>query len=147
MIFTFFVLTSPFLAIIERLLVGLSGLLVVLVLGFIILTCPIFFVAGIVLVLASEATLMSGLYYIAFSVLCPIVLIPIFLFLCELLESDYGFESKLIVPVVNVLITFACLLVFGPSSTIFTGWWPQPHSNIRRPSIEQSNNNKQLVIQ
>lgn len=110
---------SPFLAILERLLAGLSGLLVVLILGFIILTCPIFFVAGVVLILASEATVMSGLYYIAFSILSPIILIPILLYLCELIESDHEFESKLIVPVVNVLITFACLLVFGPSSTIF----------------------------
>ena len=118
-IFALFVLMSPFLAILERLLVGLSGLLVVLILGFIILTCPIFFVAGVVLILASEATVMSGLYYIAFSILSPIILIPIFLYLCELIESDHEFESKLIVPVVNVLIAFACLLVFGPSSTIF----------------------------
>ena len=119
--FALFILMSPFLAIIERLLVGLSGLLVVLILGFIILSCPIFFVAGVVLILASEATVMSGLYYLAFSLLAPIVLIPIFLHLCELLESDHEFESKLIVPVVNLLIVFACLLFFGPSSTIFYG--------------------------
>tara|TARA_B100000683_G_scaffold121754_1_gene119578 strand:- start:1584 stop:2048 length:465 start_codon:yes stop_codon:yes gene_type:complete len=120
-IFALFVLMSPFLAIIERLLVGLSGLLVVLILGFIILTCPIFFVAGIVLILASEATVMSGLYYIAFSVLCPIVLIPIFLHVSRLADSDELFESKLIVPFANVLIVFACLLLFGPSSTVFYG--------------------------
>jgi len=120
-IFALFVLMSPFLAMIERLLVGLSGLLVVLILGFIILTCPIFFVAGIVLILASEATVMSGLYYIAFGILSPIILIPIFLYLCELSESDQILESKLIVPIVNGLIIFACLLVFGPSSTIFYG--------------------------
>ena len=119
--FALFVLMSPFLAIIERLLVGLSGLLVVLILGFIILTCPIFFVAGIVLILASEATVMSGLYYIAFSVLSPIVLIPIFLHVSRLADSDELFESKLIVPVANVLIVFACLLFFGPSSTTFYG--------------------------
>ena len=120
-IFALFVLMSPFLAMIERLLVGLSGLLVVLILGFIILTCPILFVAGIVLILASEATVMSGLYYIAFSVLSPIVLIPIFLHVSRLADSDELFESKLIVPVANVLIVFACLLFFGPSSTIFYG--------------------------
>lgn len=120
-IFALFVLMSPFLAMIERLMVGLSGLLVVLILGFIILTCPIFLVAGIVLILASEATVMSGLYYIAFSVLSPIVLIPIFLHVSRLADSDELFESKLIVPVVNVLILFVCLLFFGPSSTIFYG--------------------------
>lgn len=120
-IFALFVLMSPFLAMIERLVVGLSGLLVVLILGFIILTCPILFVAGIVLILASEATVMSGLYYIAFSLLSPIVLIPIFLHVSRLAESDELFESKLIVPFANVLIVFACLLFFGSSSTIFYG--------------------------
>jgi hypothetical protein len=120
-IFALFVLMSPFLALIERLVVGLSGLLVVLILGFIILSCPIIFSAGIVLTLASEATVMSGLYYIAFSVLSPIVLIPIFLHVSRLADSDELFENKLIVPVVNVLIVFACLLFFGPSSTIFFG--------------------------
>jgi hypothetical protein len=64
---------------------------------------------------------MSGLYYIAFSVLSPIVLIPIFLHVSRLADSDELFESKLIVPVVNVLILFVCLLFFGPSSTIFYG--------------------------
>ena len=120
-IFALFVLMSPFLAMIERLVVGLSGLLVVLILGFIILTCPIFFVAGIVLILASEATVMSGLYYIAFSLLSPIVLIPIFLHVSRLSENDELFESKLVLPVANVLIIFACLLFFGSSSTIFFG--------------------------
>ena len=119
--FALFILMSPFLAIIERLLVGLSGLLVVLILGFIILSCPIFFVAGVVLILASEATMASGLYYIAFSVLSPIVLIPIFLHVSKLADNDELFENKLIVPVVNVLIVFGCLLFFGPSSTIFYG--------------------------
>lgn len=119
--FALFILMSPILAIFERLLVGLSGLLVVLILGFIILTCPIFFVAGVVLILASEATVMSGLYYIAFSVLSPIVLIPIFLHVSKLADNHEFFENKLIVPVVNVLIVFACLLFFGPSSTIFYG--------------------------
>ena len=119
--FALFILMSPFLAIIERLFVGLSGLLVVLILGFIILSCPIFFVSGVVLILASEATVASGLYYIAFSVLSPIVLIPIFLHVSKLAENDELFENKLIVPVVNVLIVFACLLFFGPSSTIFYG--------------------------
>ena len=52
-IFALFVLMSPFLAMIERLVVGLSGLLVVLI-PFIILTCPIFFVAGIVLVIGRK---------------------------------------------------------------------------------------------
>lgn len=120
-IFALFVLMSPFLAMIERLVVGLSGLLVVLILGFIILTCPILFVAGIVLILASEATVMSGLYYIAFSVLSPIVLIPIFLHVSKLADSDELFESKLIVPFANVFIAFTCLLFFGSSSTIFYG--------------------------
>lgn len=119
--FALFVIVSPFLAILERLIVGLCSLLIVLIIGLVILSCPIFFVSGVVLILASEATVMSGLYYIAFSILGPIVLIPIFLYVSKLADSDDFFEGKLIVPVVNVLIIFACLLFFGPSSTIFYG--------------------------
>ena len=119
--FALFVIVSPFLAILERLVVALFSLLIVLIIGLVILSCPIFFVSGVVLILASEATVMSGLYYIAFSILGPIVLIPIFLYVSKLADSDEFFEGKLIVPVVNVLIIFACLLVFGPSSTIFYG--------------------------
>lgn len=119
--FALFVIVSPFLAILERLIVGLCSLLIVLIIGLVILSCPIFFVSGVVLILASEATVMSGLYYIAFSILGPIVLIPTFLYVSKLADSDEFFEGKLIVPVVNVLITLACLLIFGPSSTIFYG--------------------------
>ena len=119
--FALFVLMSPFLAIVERLLVGLSGLLVVLILGFIILSCPIFFIAGITLILASKATVTSGLYYIAFSILSPFILIPLFLYISELSDSDQFMESKFIILVVNVLITLASLLVFGSSSIYFSG--------------------------
>ena len=119
--FALFVIVSPFLAILERLVVALFSLLIVLIIGLVILSCPIFFVSGVVLILASEATVMSGLYYIAFSILGPIVLIPTFLYVSKLADSDEFFEGKLIVPVVNVLITLTCLLIFGPSSTIFYG--------------------------
>ena len=139
---------SPFLAILERLVVALFSLLIVLILGLVILSCPIFFVSGVVLILASEATVMSGLYYIAFSILGPIVLIPTFLHVSKLADSDEFFEGKLIVPVVNVLITLACLLIFGPFfNHILRGIGRSLDSNIRRPSNEQNNSKrKQLVI-
>ena len=53
--FALFVIVSPFLAILERLVVALFSLLIVLIIGLVILSCPIFFVSGVVLILASEA--------------------------------------------------------------------------------------------
>ncbi len=85
--FALFVLVSPFLAIIERLIVALGSFFIFLIVGLIIISCPIFFVSGVVLVLASEATVMSGLFYIALGILVPIVLIPIF---SLLVEQYYG---------------------------------------------------------
>ena len=79
--FALFVLVSPFLAIIERLIVALGSYFIFLIVGLIIISSPIFLVSGVVLVLASEATVMSGLFYIALGILTPIVLIPIFSYL------------------------------------------------------------------
>ena len=120
-LFALFVLLSPFLAILERLFVGIGSLLLILILGFVIISCPILFLAGVTLILASKATVTSGLYYIAFSILSPIILIPLFLYISELSDSDHLMESKFIILVVNVLITLASLLVFGSSSIYFSG--------------------------
>ena len=120
--FALFVLVSPFLAIIERLIVALGSYFIFLIVGLIIISSPIFLVSGVVLVLASEATVMSGFYYIAFGILVPIVLIPIFSYLLNnIMESDDLIESRLLIPVINTLITLACLIFFGASSTIFFG--------------------------
>lgn len=118
--FALFVLVSPFLAIIERLIVALGSYFIFLIVGLIIISSPIFLVSGVVLVLASEATMMSGLFYIALGILVPIVLIPIFSYLLNnIMESDDLIESRLLIPVINTLITLACLIFFGASSTIF----------------------------
>lgn len=120
--FALFVLVSPFLAIIERLIVALGSYFIFLIVGLIIISSPIFLVSGVVLVLASEATVMSGLFYIALGILAPIVLIPIFSYLLNnIMESDDLIESRLLIPVINTLITLACLVFFGASSTIFFG--------------------------
>ena len=120
--FALFVLVSPFLAIIERLIVALGSYFIFLIVGLIIISSPIFLVSGVVLVLASEATVMSGLFYIALGILVPIVLIPIFSYLLNnIMESDDLIESRLLIPVINTLITLACLVFFGASSTIFFG--------------------------
>ena len=118
--FALFVLVSPFLAIIERLIVALGSYFIFLIVGLIIISSPIFLVSGVVLVLASEATVMSGLFYIALGILVPIVLIPIFSYLLNnIMESDDLIESPLLIPLINTLITLACLIFFGASSTIF----------------------------
>ena len=118
--FALFVLVSPFLAIIERLIVALGSYFIFLIVGLIIISSPIFLVSGVVLVLASEATVMSGLFYIALGIIVPIVLIPIFSYLLNnIMESDDLMESRLLIPVINTLITLACLVFFGASSTIF----------------------------
>lgn len=120
--FALFVLVSPFLAIIERLIVTLGSYFIFLIVGLIIISSPIFLVSGVVLVLASEATVMSGLFYIALGILAPIVLIPFFSYLLNnIMESDDLIESRLLIPVINTLITLACLVFFGASSTIFFG--------------------------
>ena len=120
--FALLVLVSPFLAIIERLIVALGSYFIFLIVGLIIISSPIFLVSGVVLVLASEATLMSGLFYITLGILAPIVLIPIFSYLLNnIMESDDLIESRLLIPVINTLITLACLVFFGASSTIFFG--------------------------
>ena len=120
--FALFVLVSPFLAIIERLIVALGSYFIFLIVGLIIISSPIFLVSGFVLVLASEATVMSGLFYIAIGILVPVVLIPIFSYLLNnIMESDDLIESRLLIPVINTLITLACLVFFGASSTIFFG--------------------------
>ena len=121
-IFALFVLVSPYLAIIERLIVALGSYFIFLIVGLIIISSPIFLVSGVVLVLASEATVMSGLFYIALGILVPIVLIPIFSFLLNnIMECDDLIESRLLIPIINTLISLACLVFFGASSTIFYG--------------------------
>ena len=113
------VLFSPLIALIERFFLELSVLLIVFILGFAIVSSPILFLAGIVLILASEATVSSGFYYILFSVISPFILIPLFFFFSELVESDF-IENPYIVPLTNMFLVVLAFFIFGTSSVYFT---------------------------
>ena len=55
---------SPFLAIMERLLIALGAIGMVFALGIIILSSPLIFLGGVVLILAGTATTSTGIYFI-----------------------------------------------------------------------------------
>jgi len=120
-LFCFLVLVSPLLAFVERLLLGLGILLISFCLGIILLSSPILLVSGVFLVLASEATVSSGLYYITFSILSPIILIPLFLYMSELSDSDQLMEGKFSLILLNLFVILVSLIVFGSSSIYFLG--------------------------
>jgi hypothetical protein len=120
-LFCFLVLVSPLLALIERLLLGLGILLISFCLGIILLSSPILLVSGVFLILASEATVSSGLYYIKFSILIPIILIPLFLYMSELSDSDQLMEGKFSLILLNLFVILVSLIVFGSSSIYFLG--------------------------
>jgi hypothetical protein len=109
------------LALIERLLLGLGILLISFCLGIILLSSPILLVSGVFLILASEATVSSGLYYITFSILSPIILIPLFLYMSELSDSDQLMEGKFSLILLNLFVILVSLIVFGSSSIYFLG--------------------------
>ena len=120
-LFCFLVLVSPLLAFVERLLLGLGILLISFCLGIILLSSPILLVSGVFLILASEATVSSGLYYITFSILSPIILIPLFLYMSELSDSDQLMEGKFSLILLNLFVILVSLIVFGSSSIYFLG--------------------------
>jgi hypothetical protein len=120
-LFCFLVLVSPLLALIERLLLGLGILLISFCLGIILLSSPILLVSGVFLILASEATVSSGLYYITFSILSPIILLPLFLYMSELSDSDQLMEGKFSLILLNLFVILVSLIVFGSSSIYFLG--------------------------
>jgi len=120
-LFCFLVLVSPLLALIERLLLGLGILLISFCLGITLLSSPILLVSGVFLILASEATVSSGLYYITFSILSPIILIPLFLYMSELSDSDQLMEGKFSLILLNLFVILVSLIVFGSSSIYFLG--------------------------
>ena len=64
---------SPLLAIMERLLIALGAIGMVFVLGIIILSSPLIFLGGVVLILASSATTATGIYFIVFSIISPLM--------------------------------------------------------------------------
>ena len=120
-LFCIFVLLSPFIAIFERLFLGLGIILIAFCLGIILLSTPILFAAGVFLIIASEATVTNGLYYILFSIISPFISVPLFLFFCNLIEDDDSFmESSYVIPLANIILVLLAFMIFGTSSIYFT---------------------------
>ena len=109
------IIISPFLAIIERLLLQLGAILMIFILGIIILTCPILLIAGVVLIAASAPTVDTGIAFIVFSILSPIVLLPV---ISELDDRDF-FETPGLLLLANLLIILVMYLTVGPTNPIF----------------------------
>ena len=106
---------SPLLAIMERLLIALGAIGMVFVLGIIILSSPLIFLGGVVLILASSATTSTGIYFIAFSIISPLILIPL---LSAVNDPDIS-ETPGLLFVINILVVLAFYTFVGSSSPIF----------------------------
>ena len=106
---------SPLLAIMERLLIALGAIGMVFVLGIIILSTPLIFLGGVVLILASSATTSTGIYFIAFSIISPLILIPL---LSAVNDPDIS-ETPGLLFVINILVVLAFYTFVGSSSPIF----------------------------
>lgn len=120
-LFCIFVLLSPLLAIVERLFLGLGIVLITFCLGILLLSTPILFLSGVFLIIASEATVTNGLYYILFGITSPFILVPLFLFFCNLIEDDASFiESSYAIPLANIILVLLAFMIFGTSSIYFT---------------------------
>ena len=119
-LFCVFILISPLVALLERLFLALGILLTAFCLGIVLLSTPILFLSGVFLIIASEATVASGFYYILFSIISPFILIPLLLFLYNLVDDDLLFESAYTIPLANILIVLFALIIIGTSSIYFT---------------------------
>jgi len=119
-LFCVFILISPLVALLERLFLALGILLTAFCLGIVLLSTPILFLSGVFLIIASEATVTNGLYYILFSIISPFILIPLLLFLYNLVDDDLLFESAYTIPLANILIVLLALIIIGTSSIYFT---------------------------
>lgn len=106
---------SPFLAIMERLLIALGAIGMVFALGIIILSSPLIFLGGVVLILAGTATTTTGIYFIAFSIVSPLILTPL---LSAVNDPDIS-ETPGLLFVINILVVLAFYTFFGSSSPIF----------------------------
>ena len=106
---------SPLLAIMERLLIALGAIGVVFVLGIIILSSPLIFLGGVVLILASSATTSTGIYFIVFSIVSPLILTPL---LSAVNDPDVS-ETPGLLFVINILVVLAFYTFVGSSSPIF----------------------------
>ena len=106
---------SPLLAIMERLLIALGAIGMVFVLGIIILSSPLIFLGGVVLILASSATTATGIYFIVFSIVSPLILTPL---LSAFNDPDVS-ETPGLLFVINILVVLAFYTFVGSSSPIF----------------------------
>lgn len=106
---------SPFLAIMERLLIALGAIGMVFALGIIILSSPLIFLGGVVLILAGTATASTGIYFIAFSIVSPLILTPL---LSAVNDPDIS-ETPGLLFVINILVVLAFYTFVGSSSPIF----------------------------
>ena len=106
---------SPLLAIMERLLIALGAIGMVFVLGIIILSSPLIFLGGVVLIVASSATTATGIYFIVFSIVSPLILTPL---LSAFNDPDVS-ETPGLLFVINILVVLAFYTFVGSSSPIF----------------------------
>jgi len=106
---------SPFLAIMERLLIGLGAIGMIFVLGIIILSSPLIFLGGVVLILTGTATTSTGIYFIAFSIISPLILTPLF---SAANDPDVS-ETPGLLFTTNILIVLAFYTFIGASSPLF----------------------------
>ena len=106
---------SPFLAIMERLLIALGAIGMVFAIGIIILSSPLIFLGGVVLILAGTATTSTGIYFIAFSIVSPLILTPL---LSAVNDPDIS-ETPGLLFVINILVVLAFYTFVGSSSPIF----------------------------
>ena len=119
-LFCVFILISPLVALLERLFLALGIILTAFCLGIVLLSTPILFLSGVFLIIASEATVTNGLYYILFSIISPFILIPLLFFLYNLVDDDLLFESAYTIPLANILIVLLAIIIIGTSSIYFT---------------------------
>ena len=106
---------SPFLAIMERFMIGIGSIGMVFLLGVVILSSPLIFFGGIVLIVASAATTSTGLYFIAFSIVSPLILIPL---LSVVNEPDINEASSFLI-ITNTLLVLVLYTLVGSASPLF----------------------------
>ncbi len=109
------IIISPFMAVIERLLFQLWAIIMTFILGIIILSCPMLLIAGIVLIVASSPTVNTGITFIVFSILSPLVFMPL---ISELNDRDF-FEAPGLLLLTNLVIILVLYFTIGPTNPIF----------------------------
>jgi hypothetical protein len=103
---------SPFLAIMERFMIGIGLIGMVFLLGVVILSSPLIFFG---LIVASAATTSTGLYYLAFSIVSPLILIPL---LSIVNDPDIHEASGLLI-ITNTLLVLVLYTLVGSASPLF----------------------------